>query len=233
MCPVGFTEGCVKVYHGTSLTRWNLIKNQGLLPRGKSKKSNWTHSIESNPETVYLTDAYALYFALETLNQCKGKFDNAVIIEMDTDNLPGTLVPDEDALEQVARRSDDGLPPSWSMKERTRHYRGMTKEYAKHGMDFFWSLQVLGTGGHIGKIDPKFFSRIAIIDIKKEAALSWAFMDTQVSVMNYKYLGSRWRFLSKKIFGDSYEDIDPLSAYLPYPEFQGGIEVINLSTETV
>ena len=69
------------VYHGTSWKHWQNIKKNGLRVRGKSPRSNWTHSIESNPDTVYLTDAYAIYFGLAALS-LKGDDTKVVVIEM-------------------------------------------------------------------------------------------------------------------------------------------------------
>ena len=111
------------LYHGTSEKAWNSIKKSGIRPRGLSKKSNWKHSIESNPDTVYLTDTYPLHFAMSAIRQTGDKIDRVAIIEVDTDLLPGKLVPDEDALEQASRHQNDGLPETWTMVQRTRYYR--------------------------------------------------------------------------------------------------------------
>ena len=121
------------VYHGTSMSAWKKIRQSGLVPRGETGQSNWTHSIESNPDTIYLTDAYAMHFALSAIRGTAKKFEEAVIIEVDTDKLEkSALVADEDALEQVSRKQD-GLPPDWSMQDRTRHYRGMVRRFQEFG----------------------------------------------------------------------------------------------------
>ncbi len=56
------------LYHGTNLTNWEKIKEVGLLPRSMGANSNWEHTVESDPDTIYLTDAYAMYFSLQCVN---------------------------------------------------------------------------------------------------------------------------------------------------------------------
>lgn len=220
------------VYHGTSLAKFQSIKKKGLTPRGSKKKSNWTHTIESNPDTIYFSDAYAMYFGLNAMNVDRGKDDSVVIIEVDTDDLPGALVADEDALEQVSRRQD-GLPADLGMIDRTRHYRAMVREYADHGYGFEWSMKTLGTGGHIGAIPPEYFRRIAVIDVQKSTELAFAFMDCQVSVMNYRFVGARYRSLSRMIFGepphkDDYDQLCQLP--LTMPPLGDGIKILTLES---
>lgn len=220
------------VYHGTSLERWGVIQRQGLTPRGQHGQSNWTHSIESNPDTIYLTDAYAMHFGLSAVNCTGKKSDKVVIIEIDTDLLPGELVPDEDALEQIARQSPEGLPPRWTMQERTRYYRGKVREFAELGLDHEWSMEQLGTMGHIGTIPPAAFTRIAVIDLKKESALAWTYMDCTVLTKNYQILGGYYRALSKLIFGDQWEPYE-MHEFYKLPPLKGGIRVTNLKKEVV
>lgn len=197
----------MKMYHGTSMKRWKQIQKIGLVPRGENGLSNWTHSIESNPDTIYFSTCYAMNFALASVSTGNLKKDHAVIIEVDSDTLdPENLVPDEDALEQVSRRMKrgDGLPTHWSMQERTRFYRGQTKSYAAEGLGFEWSMNELGTAGYMGVVEPHHFTRVAVVDIKDAAAICWEYMNSQVSIMNYKFCGPRYRALNAMIFNDPY-----------------------------
>lgn len=221
-------------YHGTSLERWKTIKKQGLTPRGENGKSNWTHSIESNPDTIYLTDAYAMNFALASINSGEPDKDHAVLIEIDTDRLnPDNLVPDEDALEQVSRKlgpGGDRLPPHWSMVERTRYYRGMVREYAEKGLDFDWSMSELGTAGHVGAINCTAFTRVAIIDIKIQRKIVWEYMNSQVSVYNYQFLGPQYRSYTRMLFGDAPRPEDVAALLTPLTTVtKKGIKVLTLN----
>jgi hypothetical protein len=222
----------MKVYHGTSLSRWKKIKLGGLSPRGEIGQSNWTHSIESNPDTVYLTDAYAMHFAMASLDTEKLEKDHAVIIEIETDRLDQhQLVADEDALEQVSRnmgRGQDGLPVDWDMLKRTRYYKSQVREFADKGLGFEWSMQMLGTAGFVGKISPEAFTRVAIIDIAKQRALAWEYMNCQVSVMNYKFLGEKYRALTQILFDPTHTN--PLSVDFCSPNTvvssRDGLEIV-------
>jgi len=194
------------VYHGTNEASWKKIRQEGIVPRRVHGNSNWDHSVSSNPDAVYLTDAYALYFSLQCVNGDKRKFEDAIVIEIDTDLLDRSLfVADEDALEQVSRRQDDGLPKDWSMEERTSHYRSRAREFAEHGLGFEWSMKALGTCGYVGSIPKTAITRVAKVDIKKAAALCWEFMNAMIVMANYKYVGHRYKELTKTMF-DSPQD---------------------------
>jgi len=194
------------LYHGTSLKNWEKIKETGLLPRKLGSTSNWEHTVESDPNTVYLTDAYAMYFSYQCTDKDEetGKLDKAVIIEIDTTQLNyKKFVADEDALEQVSRSvpGGDGLPQTMSMEERTIHYRNMAKKYAEVGYGHEWSIQTLGTCGYKEKIPLKAITRVAIIDLEKQKQLS-VFLDPSIAIMNYRIVGAKYRALSAMIFGD-------------------------------
>lgn len=193
------------LYHGTSFSSWEKIKETGLLPRKLGGNSNWEHTVESDPDTVYLTDAYAMYFSYQCTNENKnGNLDKAVIVEVDSSLLnQKKFVADEDALEQVSRNTPggDGLPSSMSMEDRTIHYRKMAKRYAEVGYGHEWSLQALGTCGYKGKIPLKAITRVAIIDLSQQKQLS-VFLDPTIHIMNYRIVGAKYRALNALIFGN-------------------------------
>lgn len=220
------------VYHGTSLTRWKKIKRDGLIPRGATGHSNWGHSIDSNPEMIYFTDAYAMHFCLNSIQQFKGKIDKGVIIEIDTDLLDQSLLmPDEDAIEQIGRHTIDDLPKEWNMIQRTKHYRDNIREYAAKGLDFKWSMSALGTAAYRGIVPPEAFTRSAVINVKAAAELSFTYMDCQISVLNYKFCQEKYKLLSKMIFGLKAPTIFPENSMLSLtglPTVGPGITVFNL-----
>lgn len=190
------------LYHGTSFARWEQIKDTGILPRKLSGVSNWEHTIESEANTIYLTDAYAPYFSFQTIADGEPNF--AVIIEIDSDRLTQSkFVADEDALEQVSRqvKNGDGLPKDMSMEDRTLHYRKMAPTYAQHGYGYEWSLKALGTCGYRGKIPLKAITRVAIVDLSVNKQMS-VFLDPSISIINYQFVGSKYRALLKMVFGD-------------------------------
>lgn len=59
------------LYHGTSSKYLPSILREGIKPRKLTRQSNWKTTIESRNDMVYLTNAYALYFAICSLRQKK------------------------------------------------------------------------------------------------------------------------------------------------------------------
>lgn len=90
----------MRLYHGTTEAVARAALAQGLAPRSLTQaKGNWDKH-PSNPHAVYLTTAYAGYFAA-----CASDDGNKWgLVEIETDLLDvARLVPDEDWLEQVSR----------------------------------------------------------------------------------------------------------------------------------
>jgi hypothetical protein len=218
----------MKLYHGTSSRHLAKILTEGLTPRNQNQISNWEHTVESGEDTVYLTNAYALYFANQA---CEDEHDEYLaILEIDTDFLDENFfAADEDAVEQTSRGKDD-LPPKWTVHQRTVYYRALARDYR-------WdqSLQALGTCGYQEIIPVEAIQRIALISLKKYAQLVWAGYDPVISVMNYGLLGHQYRWASQWIFdADAQQEVDennPFSAIMTMklPEDRSGIEVLPLN----
>jgi hypothetical protein len=191
------------LYHGTAAKHLDEIEKNGLIPRAQSKiKSNWTHTVTSNKDAVYLTDAYAWHFAV-----CASKDDKGLILEIDRGMLrPELLCPDEDVLEQTTRGagpSDEApnfAPIEWSMARRTRFYRKL----ARHNPNLVdASLSQMGTCGYYGAIPWEAVTRYVIVDLKKlPTVLRYQAIDSQVSILNYRVLKDRHRAFTHWFFGD-------------------------------
>lgn len=177
------------LYHGTTKAVADKALVEGLKPRGK-KKSEWR--MASNRNAVYLTDAYAPYFAFNAASNA-GTDDHAVIV-IDTKALNiGHLMPDEDALEQASRNSG----PSGTMIQRTRHFRDNQSFYASQGWDWLWSLKVLGTCCYHGTIPPE--AIVKVVSWNRETTRDLVFVfDPTISLMNYQFVGSRYRYLMQE-----------------------------------
>src|SRR5579872_5763031 len=85
------------LYHGTSGNAVPRILKQGIRARRLTKKSNWDKN-PSHADSIYLTTAYAGYFA-----HCATKRGSLLgILEVDTAQLDeDSFRPDEDFLDQV------------------------------------------------------------------------------------------------------------------------------------
>jgi hypothetical protein len=195
------------LYHGTSAKYLPLIKERGILPRSVSKvKSNWTHTVPSNRNAVYLTDAYGWHFA----GAASKDQDKGLILEIDKTRLYDWLLcPDEDVLEQTTRKQEPPEYPSfayleWDLKKRTMHYRKIARFNPQLASQ---SLEAMGTCAYYNEIPWAAVTRYAVIDWKLlHPAIKWQALDSQVSIENYRFLKDRHRALTRWFFG---EEVSP------------------------
>jgi hypothetical protein len=206
----------MKLYHGTSRKYLDKILKEGLKPRGKKGTNNWKHSVGSNPNTVYLTNAYAIYFAHVASDDDE---DDMVVLEIETAKLnPFLLMPDEDFLEQVTR-SGGPAPRDKSMKYRTMWYRRRLKAFQHLWLD---SINELGTCGYFGNIPVAAMTRYSIIPNNRRAELIVAGVDPQISIQNYFICGDRYRNWTRWAFGD--ELVNNPNSLLRDPDYMKNID---------
>jgi hypothetical protein len=189
------------LYHGTSeKVALAVIKGQdGLRPRGK-KSGNWKHTIPSRKDAVYLTQAYAAYYAMCTV---EGK-ERWAVFEIDGEKLnPFKLAPDEDALEQVGRNRDD-VPGN--MNQRTVWYRKRLHNLT-HLVEL--SLNTLGNCCYLDSIPQLAIKRVALIDPRGCPTFAFQAMDPVINIMNYHICQSKYRGLTKWIFGNDLGEDEP------------------------
>ena len=178
-----YSTGKVKLYHGTSTQHLDDIIANGIKPRHGSD-SNWSDN-PSNPKMVYLSSAYAVYFA----QQAAGDEYEPVVFEVLVDTK--RLYPDEDYLEQITRHD-----PAWSelhecmsMEELTAFFRDNLESYQEHYDD---SLYKLGNCCHKGVIKPKAIQRYSVLDNREAIKHS----DPTITLINFRILGGSYRRLS-------------------------------------
>jgi len=206
----------MKLYHGTSEAVARLAMTEGLRPRSErgDAESVWTEH-PSSADHVYLTTAYAPYFAQAALD-IGGSGGRMAIIEIDTDLLPDgedSLVPDEDWLEQATRGQE--IPDEWSlpaddMAARTAWFRDRLYWFA-HLWDK--SIEGLGNCAHEGTIPPDAITRVSFIDPAKIPKQTlYMIGDPSIGLLNYRFTGAKYRTLTRWFMGD---DVDPASFILP------------------
>jgi len=198
----------MKLYHGTSERSAGIALAKGLHPRRKSKvKSVWAKAVSCR-DAVYLTNSYALYFALNAVED--NSSDRAAILEIDTTLLDENLfAPDEDTMEQQGRERDD-LPRSWDMLKRTRWYRDHLKDFTGAGQ---WkaSLQLLGNCTYLGDIPASAITRVAYVCPQRAPTTCIQAMDAMITLPNYRFCGSKYRGLTKWIFNEDVGNDAPVS----------------------
>lgn len=131
--------------HGTSQEAAARILKEGITPRGGRAPNH--PQTPSHPDCVYLTDAWALWYA--TLKGADPGCDRGAVFEVDLKPLLDGLLPDEDAL------------GPWCDP------RGVIENMAE-GAGFFLnvicrSLYLNGTVAHRGPIPPSAIRRVAYI----------------------------------------------------------------------
>jgi hypothetical protein len=182
------------LYHGTTEKAARIAMFEGIRPRGEHGRSNWKRTIESNPDAVYLTDAYPLYFAFNAAKEG----ERGAVIEIDVEKLPQyMLVPDEDVLEQAGRGKD---AVKGNMKARTRWYRRRLKEWISTE-NWKVSLEAMGTCAFLGTVPPEAITQVALVDPKRASSLMWSATDAVITLMNYRFCGPKYRNLTKRLFG--------------------------------
>ena len=175
----------MKLYHGTSERNLEKLLKDGLAPRGEGI-TNWKE-YPSRPDMVYLTQAYALYFAISASDT---DTERCLIMEIDTTKLNQTkFFPDEDFLAQEAG--------SLMMHE---FFRDNIFDHKKRWKD---SLLQLGNVAYRGKVHPYAFSRYCLFDAKVRPEIAMNALDPTISIMNYKFCGPKYRRLISWLFEDT------------------------------
>jgi len=185
------------LYHGTSAAYLESILKEGLKPRSVTKNSNYQLH-PSREDCVYLTDAYAPYFAAVASDK-HGKW---LLVEVDVSIED--LLPDEDFIEQ-ATRGIKGHLHDLSMLERTKYYRDKLENYAHHAHD---SLKGLGTVAIKGGVPAASITRVSEFDPESNNYIVMTALDPSISILNYKFMGSKYRALNRWFFEDDVTPVD-------------------------
>lgn len=194
------TTNRMYVYHGTSESAARRALKRGILPRGMSRKSgNWKHTVQSNPEMVYLTVAYAPYYASCVTDTDR---ERIAIIQIDLGKLDaGKLYPDEDFIEQALRGKKLGI--SNDMKERTLYVRKHIDDWQE---EWEKSLNHLGNVAFRGAVPSEAITKIVAFDPKSNPAVFVSTLDPTITLANYRYCGEKYRALTGWFFG---KEVDP------------------------
>lgn len=194
----------MKLYHGTTEGVARKAIKEGLKPRIATGRSNWKHTVESNPSMVYLTSAYAPFFGLQA---AKGLVDDENpeedfkfgLVEVDTDLLDKKwLMPDEDFIEQATRKQTNSIIKGASMHQRTEWVRNNIHLFQEH-----WETSVSGLGNcaYKGVIPPNAITRVSVVEYACNKEMVWA-IDPCISTVNYFFVGEKYRELTKWFFGE-------------------------------
>lgn len=194
----------MKLYHGTSERVARLAMAEGLFPRSESGVSSTWEDHPSSPNHIYLTTAYAGYFAMNATEDD----ERWAIIEIDSDLLPDPgdgeyfLYPDEDFLEQATRQQE--LPEGWgvngaTMEVRTAWFR---ENLFRFGHVWEESIEFLGNCAHEGVIPPDAITRVSFVDPKGNPHMALMACDPMITLTNYRFCGEKYRSLVRWLMGE-------------------------------
>jgi len=186
----------MKLYHGTTEVVARQALEKGVLPRAESGVSTVWPDCPSRSDMVYLSRAYAPYFAA-CAAEPGAKWG---IIEVETDLMEETLLhPDEDFLEQATRGRGDLAPLGLDMHQRTGWFRTKLEDFQHHWEQ---SIEHLGNCAYAGAIAPAEITRVVIYDPTSNPFFSVMAVDPHITLMNYKFLGgSKYKALTDWFFG--------------------------------
>lgn len=190
----------VLIAHGTAAAHLSAIAQRGIAPRGVTGRNNWEHTVGSNKRTVYLTSAYALYFASQA--SAPDATGTLALIEVLPDLVAATrLQADEDAVEQIMRARPKDEPArvhGWDMERRTIWYRSRAHLYPWQD-----SLLALGTCGHRGIVAPQSLGRVVTVSHETSMDLILRYgLDPIISVQAFYYIGAKYTEAQRWLFGD-------------------------------
>lgn len=179
----------MRLYHGTSSRHLESIMTSGIRPRGR-RKGNWKQ-FPSRKDMVYLTNAYAPFFALQS---CK-EGEKALILELDLARIDESrLYPDEDFIVQAISQQS-GL----SVEDVHDGIRDALEDYQQYAMT---SLEHLGNCSHRGDIPKVAVTRYCLIDWAARKDIGGIVLDPSISLMNYRFCGEKYRSIIAWLFGD-------------------------------
>lgn len=189
---------------------------QGLLPREMSaNKGNWLHTVSSNPAMVYLSVAYAPYFALQATPPVSGS--RMALIEINAELLDESkFYCDEDYMEQCLRDAKRALfqlhLENAGIKKRQMYVRRNL-----HRWQELWpgSLEHFGSICHKGMIEPSAITRIVVYDARDNPAATYLCKEPTITIANYKFCGGQYRALTQLLIG---EEIQPEDLAMKIPE---------------
>lgn len=189
------------LYHGTSAAAVPSILEHGVHPRQTSGAEPISQIVEFQgyPDWVYLSNAYASYFAAEAVGSDGGFTGEAAILEIDTDLLNEELI------------LEDELVTEWLLLD-NRRYAYIPREeliaMARDRMSHDWlnSLELMGTCAYRGIVPPSAIKRVCYIDFANMPPhMLFDITDMTLSVEAFKMSGVKYRMLDAWFWGGEVE----------------------------
>lgn len=202
------------LYHGTSESKLEDILINGIRPRKDTVHSNWGHTIESRKDHVYLSDAYAPYFASVAAIKDKSRW---AIIEIDGDKLKkNNFYPDEDFIAQMLNKCNEDCKDI-KLIDLTKMVRDNITLYKNEWQN---SLKAMGNVCYRGIIPIKAINRIALFNRDSNRDMMLSAIDPTITILNYMICGNKYKLLTQWFMGEKISLDDWASAnFIPFDVF--------------
>lgn len=164
------------------------LLSEGITPR-QARRSLWKHA-PSLPDRVYLTTAYAFYFAFHAALSRNAK--RALVVEIDTSRLK--------------RRHfdiDEDFRRHYEVEPAVKNFVGARLNiFRKQVADWQDCLNLMGNVSYRAVIPPEAITRYVLFEGRVRPALMSACLDPTINVFNYQFCGQKYRELTAWFFGD-------------------------------
>ncbi len=201
--PVDTDPATCPLSHGTSAAALVRIAEEGLKPRlGRAGETNWELH-PSHEGAVYLTSAYAMYYA-----SCAMGDGLAAVLDIDAAALdPDHLVADEDSY-ALAKVQDYAMLEDMSLGDRVAFWRTNLEV-----TDASQSLHVLGNCAYLGAIPPAAIRAVRLLARKEVSTLTLGVSDPAINPANFKLLGGMNQRFCAWLLGRASTADDELTAW--------------------
>lgn len=183
-----------KLYHGTTESAALRALAHGIESGGVPSRTNWTQMIESHPDMVYLTRAYALFLALAAIGG--NARERAAVIEVEMNKLAERdFYPDEDFIAEGLM-----IPPHGTIEgnRRRKEIRDQIQLYQHRWSE---SLEKLGNITHRRTVPQSAILRVAFFQPTSNQFIANEAAKATVRTQHYRLWGERYRRLTAWLFG--------------------------------
>jgi hypothetical protein len=179
------------LYHGTFLKNLKPVLQNGILPRG-TRNGNYKGLYQSQSDKVYLSDAYALSFAM--LTPAKALSNKFLMFEVDMDRLDREkFYPDEDYLAQ-RYTAGKGEPLAKSHALVSKHKEVLKQHWEE-------SLAELGNVAYQGVVPVSAITRYVVFRWKDHPEIAHLACRGKVYLDDYELHAATYRSIYAWLFG--------------------------------
>ena len=183
------SEDPLILYHGTSLTNFQKIKKQGIKPRG-NKKSNWQGIGLSRPDLVYLTNCYAIYYAMAANKNKKTNIKNpGIILKIQVDPKKIKLYLDEEFIYHILKYNQADNKQMAEELYQTINPKNLNKLIKNS----FYKLPTWQDSlNYMGTVSCDYIPKENIISYAEISVKDSLFCDPTINPLNYKIMAGEY-----------------------------------------